>query len=198
MKEHPNEALVELLSTARPVVYRRLVARFQDEQLADEVTTDCLVDAWQRWLDGVELRPGGLVSWLVQRATWRALDVLRKRRQAAPLPEEHDGEDGPLGAWAGAAGLAAPDGSERDRLLERLLALVAELPDDERALVEGHHFEGRTDQDLGERLYEGGGRQALGLRAHRARHRAYGKLRARLEKEGVSPQAWEEAGALAV
>jgi DNA-directed RNA polymerase specialized sigma24 family protein len=176
------------LAQALPVVYHRLAGMYGDKQLAEEVSADSLSQAWEQWAaDHDYFLHHDLIAWSTRRAAWRALDRLRRRNRIRPLPEEC-GEAGwavPVrGLRESAAASAIPDREIACRCLEQ-------LPPAERAVLVGHHFEGKTDQEMGEVLDgDEGTPQARGLRAWRLRRKAYDRLRALLIQEGVDPSDW--------
>jgi DNA-directed RNA polymerase specialized sigma24 family protein len=187
------------LAQALPVVYHRLVSRYRDQQLADEVSGDCMAAAWEKWAGEPDyfLRHD-LVGWACRRAAWKAVDRLRQRARSRPLPDEGDEAAG----WGGVAAVPPrheDEARQRARDVERLLAALEQLPEPERRAVVGYHFDDRSDQDVGAGLFEDGASpQAHGLRAWRLRHKAYVRLRALLVQEGVDAGDWGGPGVLAV
>jgi RNA polymerase sigma factor (sigma-70 family) len=176
-----NESFEEALARALPVVFHRVAGRYRDRQLAEEVTSDCLAAAWQRWArDPAYFLTHDLAQWSSRRAGWKALDRLRQRTRARPLEE---------GAPDRAADPAHQRRRERDQRL--VLACLERLPEPERRVLLAHHFDNQTDQEVGSALFgEQGTPQARGLRVWRLRQRAYGRLRALLEKAGVEAADW--------
>src|SRR5438270_73782 len=142
-----------VLTRVMGVVYHRLVARYRDEQLADEVSSDCMAAAWEKWAREPEyFRAHDLVGWACRRARWKAIDVLRQRVRCRPLPEEREGEA--AGRLPGVRPRRENDTPARARDKEQLLASLERLPEPERHAVVGYHFNDRTDQDVGAALFE--------------------------------------------
>jgi DNA-directed RNA polymerase specialized sigma24 family protein len=190
----PSAPFEESLAEALPVVYARLAARFRDEQLADEVSADCLVSAWEKHAaDPDYFRAHDLTAWSSRRASWKAVDRLRQRVRLRPLPQEPDGP----GEGVRARRPNAPEALARDRQLA--LECLQRLPEQERAVLVGHYFEGKTDVELGTALFgERGTPQARGLKVWRLRQKARTRLRDLLLAEGVDPSDWGGPGGLAV
>src|SRR5262245_173487 len=116
----------EELQAALPVVYQRLTRRYGDEQLAEEVSWDCLTQAYEVWRNDPDYFANrDLTRWTSNRANWRALDVLRKRARLSPLAEDRS-EDGDS-----AYPLADPrhdeDTKRRERDREAVFASVRQL-----------------------------------------------------------------------
>lgn len=182
-----TRAFEEALLAALPVVFERLARRYGDEQLAEEVSWDCLTRAFEVWLDDPEyFTAHDLTRWTSNRANWRALDVLRKRSRHAPLGDAR-GEDADH-----IASLADPREGEAARRLESereaVFAGVQRLEEQDRAIVEGYYYDGHTDQEIGGLLYgDEGSEQARGLRVWRRRQKAQAQLRTILVEEGIDP-----------
>jgi DNA-directed RNA polymerase specialized sigma24 family protein len=189
-KEPSTTNFEDALMQALPVVCNRVAGLYGDRQLAEEVSADSLSQAWEQYAaDPSYFRSRDLVAWSSRRAAWRAVDRLRRRNRLRPLPEE-----GLPGGEAEAGQVrrpreVGPAALVRDR--EIMSACLERLPPAERAVLIGHYFEGRTDQEMGEVLYPGQGTpQARGLKAWRLRQKARGLLRDLLLQGGVDPSDW--------
>lgn len=173
------------MQEAFAVLRARLTRRYGDPQLAEEVSWDCLTQAYEVWReDPAFFANRDLTAWTGQRATWRALDRLRERGRFAPLAEEHPGEPGE----GAAAPLVEPREAERRRLRDRQLTWrsLQQLGEQDREILEGYYYDGLTDQQIGARLYGGeGSEQARGLRVWRRRRKAQQRLRTLLEQNGL-------------
>lgn len=183
-----RSAFEQSLATSFPVVFRRVHTRFGDAQLAEEVSLDCLAQAFEQWrVDPGYFATRDLTAWASRRATWRALDRLRDRARHRPLPEER--EDGATLAYAPRH--EAPSAEAlRDR--ELTWAALGGLPAEDRDILIAWYYDQRSDQDIGEALYgaENGTAQARGLRVWRRRQRAQGRLRDALIARGIDPADW--------
>lgn len=177
----------EELQAALPVVYQRLTRRYGDEQLAEEVSWDCLTQAYEVWRDDPDYFANrDLTRWTSNRANWRALDVLRKRSRLTPLAEDR-GEDGEH-----VSPLVDPrdDEDARRRLRDReaVFASVRQLDEPDGRIVESYYYDGLTDQEIGSLLYgDEGSDQARGLRVWRRRRKAHAQLQTLLVENGIDP-----------
>jgi predicted RNA polymerase sigma factor len=177
-----------LAASAHLIIFHRLARRYRDAYLADSVTTDSLTAAWQKWSED----PGffsnhNLTNWATQRATWRALDDLRRRSKSAALVEEHQGDESEEPAKAPDAPAIAPEqAAEREMRNQLVYATIQGMSAEDRFLLEGMLYDGLTDQAMGAMLFgEGSGTAAaLGLRIFRRRQKAMARLRERLVRQG--------------
>jgi DNA-directed RNA polymerase specialized sigma24 family protein len=196
MNEHPNDAmtqtaLVQALHRAYPVLYHRLNSRYHDPQLAEEMSWDCLTQAYERWQEEPDyFVHHDLTAWSSRRAGWRAVDRLRERGRHGPLPEEHPGDDD-----RSSGGLhAAQTDPEAERVASdrvRVWQAMQQLDERDRDLLVQHFYESTSDQALGAELFgNSASAQALGLRVWRLRQKALGRLEQLLLDAGVDPEDW--------
>jgi DNA-directed RNA polymerase specialized sigma24 family protein len=180
------EAFERAIHAALPVLYQRLFGRFRDPQLADEVSRDCLSQAFELWRnDPAYFLKHDLTAWGSVRANWRAIDRLRQRARNAPLPDESPYDERPV-----ATACPRLDPHNDPHVLDRLATWEAinRLDELDRLVLIGHYYDGRSDQDLGAELFgEEGTRTARGLRVWRIRQRAQARLRDLLQAVGVEP-----------
>lgn len=181
-------AFEELLRAALPVISQRLTRRYGDPQLAEEVSWDCLTQAYEVWRrDPHFFESRDLTAWSSQRACWRVLDRLRERGRFASLAEEHgQGEE----SEAFGLPLADPGNEEcvRQLLSDRQLTweCLEELDEQDREILLAYYYDNLTDQEIGTRLYGcEGSEQARGLRVWRRRQKAHDRLRTLLERHGI-------------
>jgi RNA polymerase sigma factor (sigma-70 family) len=182
-----DRAFEKALEAALPVIFQRLARRYGDEQLAEEVSWDCLTQAYEVWrADPHYFANRDLTAWSSQRASWRALDKLRERARFAPLAEDHPDDGEPAHAP-----LIDPRDDEAARRLQRdrevTFASLAQLPDQDREILEDYYYDGLTDQEIGAQLYEDGSEQARGLRVWRRRQKAHARLETILVENGIDP-----------
>ena len=189
VEEGPNDRAFALsLQDALATVSARLTRRFGDPQLAEEISWDCLTQAYEVWRnDPHYFANRDLTAWTSQRASWRALDRLRERGRHAPLAEEHAGEAG-----EGVGALIDPSDAEADRRLTRDRHItwrsLQQLPEQDRRILEGYYYDDRTDQEIGAELFgDEGTEQARGLRVWRRRRKAHERLRTLLLENGIDP-----------
>lgn len=121
----------------------------RDEQAAQEITQDAFVDLW-RTAGTYDSARSSVTTWLVRLVRLRAIDRLRRagaERRGAGIDDE------PLDA---AEQLAAPDDVavdvERSGTSDRARAAVAQLPLDQRRVVELAFLHGFTHTELAEVL----------------------------------------------
>lgn len=177
--------LLSWISVAYPEVFHHVLSLYGDSQLADEVTGDALSRAWQQGQGrpGLFDSPAHLLNWTKQTARWEAVNQLRRRGRLRPLPEGDGADDNPARRPLEAGG-PGPREQERQLVWDSLQS----LPPAERAILEGHYYEGNTDVELGTRLYgDRGTAQARGLRVWRLRQRAEQHLARLLRRGGLGP-----------
>src|SRR5262245_24772167 len=163
------KAFQDALTAAYPVLFQRLHSRFHDPQLADEVSRDCLSQAFEVWRDDpAYFLEHDLTTWGSVRANWRAIDRLRARSRHAPLPDEN-----PLAADDRPLVTADPHDGPRTQARLMTWEAIGRLDELERRIIIGHYYDGRSDQDLGTELFgDKGTLTARGLRVWRIRQRA--------------------------
>jgi len=188
-KAMSQAALEKALGQTFPVLYHRLNARFHDPQLAEEVSWDCLTQAFELWQqDPCYFTQHDLTTWSTRRANWRAVDRLRERGRHPPLPEErHLEEDQHRFAVTDSDPEDERISADRIRTWEALQA----LDERDRHLLCEHFYEATSDQALGAELFgDAATAQALGLRVWRLRQKALGRLEEKLLEAGIDPEHW--------
>jgi DNA-directed RNA polymerase specialized sigma24 family protein len=205
MTKNRNEGLSRLafeesVTQAYAVVYNRLSARFNDPQLAEEVSVDSLAQAFEKWqADPSYFRTHDLAAWSSRLAAWRALDRLRERTRLRPLPEEHplDGEERTAGPAVHSRRENLSDAQDRDR--EVAWNCIENLDPEDRAILSGYYYDSRTDQEIGADLFgPSSSTQANGLKVWRRRQRAHARLRELLIEGGIDPADWGGPGGQAI
>ncbi len=185
-------ALERALQEAYPVLFHRLNSRYHDPQLAEEVSWDCLTQAFELWQED----PGyfshhDLTAWSSRRANWRAVDRLRERGRHAPLPEEQGLDDDRPAVGLSEASREGPDAERIALDRARTWEALQGLDEQDRHLLAEHFYDGRSDQSLGAELFgDTASAQALGLRVWRLRQKALGRLEERLLDAGIDPEDW--------
>lgn len=186
-----HRSFTRAYEAAFPVLCARLTRLYGDPQLAEEVSVDCLADAYKVWREDPHFfDEKDLTAWSSQRARWRTLDCLRERARFTPLAVEHSGD----GESKSDLLARAPDPDEteeaRQRRHDRQVTWdsLQSLDSEDREILESYYYDGETDQQIGTRRYGPAGTdQARGLRVWRRRQKALERLRTVLIKNGIDP-----------
>lgn len=145
-----NPAAMDLLYDRynRPVysfAYRMLADREQAEELLQEV----FLRAWRRCSRFSDTR-GSLISWLLSITHNMAIDELRKQ-QRRPRKAESAEPDVLLGTLQDTAVPVETQAILADRQ-QMVRAALAELPDNQRTVLELGYFSGLTQREISEQL----------------------------------------------
>jgi DNA-directed RNA polymerase specialized sigma24 family protein len=184
-------AFEQAIGPACQAAIERVVYEFGDEELAEEVSQGVMVKAFEVWMEDPRyFVEHDLARWSSQRAVWRALDQLRRRGRHQPLPEERRGDDRPVSV----PGMPMHDpvlAGEREHRRQLTWDLIQTLPEEQRRIIEGAYYDGRTDQELGNELFgPSDSPQANGLKVWRRRHGAHALLRERFLAAGIDRADW--------
>ena len=142
MARGDRQALAELYDRFGGIAYSLVLRMVRVHEAAQEVVQDAFLSAW-RTAASYEPARASVATWLVTIARNRAIDELRR---TAARPVAQDGADAAL--------VPAP---ERDGPLENALAsergeqvraVLAELPDAQRVVLELAYFGGRTQHEI--------------------------------------------------
>ena len=136
------EALAELFDRHAPLLLalaRRILGNAAD---AEEVVQEALVQAWSQ-ARRYDPRRASVVTWLVLLTRSRAIDLLRSRRVREGAAEASAREPAPADA--------SPEGPravwERERQV-RVAAALAELPAEQREVLELAFYEGLSQTEI--------------------------------------------------
>ena len=142
-----DKRIAETVSRERGRLGNFIRRRVPDASEAEDILQDVFYEfvAAYRLPESIEQ----VGAWLFRVARNRIIDRFRKKKEE-PLPEV-SGEDGE-GSWLDEV-LPSPDaGPEaayaRAVLLEELVAALAELPEDQRAVFIAHELDGRSFKEL--------------------------------------------------
>ena len=138
------DALYERYASMAYGIARRITG---DDGLAEDVVQDAFLGAWRsagRYVPG----RGSVKTWLLAIVHHRAIDVVRRRRPVAELPEESEGARTP-------ERLTLPDvwGEVSGRLDAALVTRALDaLPGPQREVVELAYFGGLSQTEIAERV----------------------------------------------
>ena len=143
-----QRALAELYDRTSPILYGLLMRMLRRPEWAQEALQDSYLRVWQR-AETYNPEKGEAIGWLIGVARYRALDLLRSRR---------DGDVGPQdAAHPEAAELPDLDASPEDRAveregLERLLRCMRGLTEVQRKSVLLAYYEGYSHTELSQAM----------------------------------------------
>jgi RNA polymerase sigma-70 factor, ECF subfamily len=123
-----------------------LVRMLRQRDWAEEALQDCYLKIWNR-AESYAPEKGTPLAWLMTIARYRALDLLRARREHLSLDDERMAGAEPVDLEPGPA-----DAADTGERLHRLEDCLAELPDEQRRAVLFAYYEGYTHSELARRL----------------------------------------------
>jgi RNA polymerase sigma-70 factor, ECF subfamily len=129
-------------------VYRFIFFRVGDGQVAEDVTSQVFLKAWEK-LDGYQMRGLPFAAWLFRIARNLVIDYYRARRESVPLeaPEAiHVASDTDV------------DNNVAEKIeLENLLALLHQLTDDQQQVLKLKFIDGLTTDEIAHQMGKRGG-----------------------------------------
>jgi RNA polymerase sigma-70 factor (ECF subfamily) len=136
-----SQALAALYDGTSSLLYGLAVRMVTDQADAEEVILDVFSHVWRSGASYDSSRGSGM-AWLVMLTRSRCLDRIRSRdaRKRAEDPIRHES---PL--------VFSPDPVARDEAL-RVQKALAELPEEQRQLIELAYFSGLSQTDLADRF----------------------------------------------
>jgi RNA polymerase sigma-70 factor, ECF subfamily len=141
--QHDQTALSQLYERYGTRVFSVAYRVLQSRYLAEEATQDTFLKVWRQQTTW-DPDKGRLLNWLLVVARYTAIDHLRReQRLAASVDASLDELPEPM-----AEGGRPEDIHDR----HHLYALLAELPDEQRQLIDLAFFQGMTHRELAERL----------------------------------------------
>lgn len=173
-----TRAFESLFDRYGDLVYSTALRVLRDPHLAEDISQEIFVRLWRRPESYVAAR-GRFLTWLISVTRNRAVDEIRSRtrrqRHETASPEEQEREPA---AGEEASPLLSAQIAEQARVIR---AALAELPPEQRDVIEMAYFGGLTQQEIADRLA-----QPLGTVKTRIRL-GMQKLRAAL-----APELWSE------
>ena len=143
-------ALAELYDRHSRLLFGLIVRIVGDRSEAEEILQEAFVRVWTR-AEIYDARMGTPLPWIVRVARNRAIDRLRARRSRAaidtPAPAAHIAEAVPASDIQGPEAVVL-DAERRQALTDAL----ADLPAEQRQLIQAAFFEGHTHSELARRF----------------------------------------------
>ncbi len=171
-----SDALLRLYRKYNRRVFSLVYRILGDQAAAEEVLQDTFYRLWER-SQLYQPEKGQLISWLLTVARNLALDHKRKESRRGDSNVSLMGEN-----WAGVDpdSLPATASLEDPDLGRTIRKVMAELPAEQKTVIELAYFEGLTHQELSDKLGHSLGtvktRIRLGLAKLREALRDYGKV----------------------
>ncbi len=146
-------ALAELYDRHSRLLFGLIMRIVRDREEAEEILQEAFVRVWTR-AETFDSRLGGPLPWMVRLARNFAIDRLRARRNRAAIALAAPAADARVsGELTAASNIQSPemvvmDAERRQALTEAL----ANLPAEQRQLIEAAFFEGYTHAELARRF----------------------------------------------
>lgn len=139
IRSNSQEAMTALFDRYSKLVYSVALRVLSDSSEAEDVMQETFIQVWKNPGAFVPGR-GSLGGWLVVVARNRAIDKLRRRRPTEPVE---------LFTLPSSTNLERE--SEHGVLLEKIQTAMAELPDEQRSVVDLAFFEGLSHSEIAEK-----------------------------------------------
>ncbi len=137
-----REAYAEFFRRFAPRI-KGFLAQSLSHNRADEITQEVLLRVWRNApsYDPARAAPS---TWVFAIARNARIDSLRRTARAAPEPDDP--------VWVPAAAEAPDTAAERKAASERLHTALAQLPEDQRVVLEHAYLKGETLSQISETL----------------------------------------------
>lgn len=142
-------AFEDLYDLYSPTVYGILLRISGDAEEASDLLQETFVHAWQKAARYDSAR-GSEIAWLITIARTRAIDRIRSRGTRRIREDEAAREISTTGASVENVGTA--DAAELRETREMVVAALAELPPEQRQVIELAYFEGKSHSEIAEHL----------------------------------------------
>lgn len=146
-----HAALAALYDRTSPILYGLLLRMLRSPERAQEALQDSYLRVWQRAETYVADR-GEPIAWLIGVARYRALDLLRSRREIDRDPAELETDPEAVATEYGAVEQGPEDGAVEREGLERLLRCLGGLTPMQRKSVLLAYYEGYSHAELARAL----------------------------------------------
>ena len=134
--------MAQLYARYSPVVYAVALRVLGDTAAAEDVLQEVFMQLWRR-PGSFDSGRGNLAPWLAVIARNRAVDQLRKRRPQAEISETIVSVEPDLAGEA-----------DRSRAMEKVRAVLQEMPAAQRSSLEMAYFEGYSHSEISEKTGE--------------------------------------------
>jgi RNA polymerase sigma-70 factor (ECF subfamily) len=137
-----QDAMAQLYARYSPVVYAVALRVLGDTAAAEDVLQEIFMQLWRN-PGSFDSGRGNLAPWLAVIARNRAVDVLRKRRPQTEISETIVSVEPDLAGEA-----------DRNRAMEKVRAVLQEMPAAQRSSLEMAYFEGYSHSEISEKTGE--------------------------------------------
>lgn len=134
-----RDAFVRLFEHYAPRVKSFLMKGGLTPEQADEVAQETMLTVWQK-APSYDPRKAGAGTWIFTIARNRRIDMQRRGKYTAPMPEEHE--------LPAATDLLPDDAMEQSQDSRVLSAALDNLPDEQADLIRRAFLEDKTHQDI--------------------------------------------------
>lgn len=131
-----EQALAQLYDRYSSIVYSVALRVLRDSGAAEDVVQEVFMQLW-RSPDAFDPRRGSLVAWMAVMTRNRAIDSLRKRRADVDMDNITIAVEPDLVADA-----------ERTHAIEKIKAVLSNMPSAQRSALEMAYFEGLTHVEI--------------------------------------------------
>jgi RNA polymerase sigma-70 factor (ECF subfamily) len=136
MRAGDKDAMAAVYDRYRGIVYGVALRVLGNSTAAEDVLQEVFLRLWRN-PNGFDAERGKLPAWLAVIARNRSIDYLRQR------PPEDDIEDFTI-----SSNIDLEDGFARMQAVERIRAIISELPREQRRSLEMVYFEGMTQSEI--------------------------------------------------
>ena len=137
-----QDAMAQLYDRYSSVVYAVALRALGETGAAEDVLQEIFMQLWRN-PGAFDASRGNLAPWLAVIARNRAVDVLRKRRPQTEITETLVSVEPDLASEA-----------ERGRQVEKVRAVLKEMPGPQRSALEMAYFEGYSHSEIAEKTKE--------------------------------------------
>ena len=167
-----SEGQTQMVGRYAKCVFAMIVRQVTDVMDAQELTQDTFLRAF-KYIDKYDPRKASLSTWLCSIAYRLTIDFLKRRRLTVVSFEDNYMLSTDISDEQLETGLS----TGRKERIEQLMAIVDELPAEERMLLTLYYFEDRPLKEIA--YIMGYDEKTLSVRLHRTRKRLYFKLNGR-------------------